>query len=383
MLPGTSSVPTATIIPDADLDGGELIALLDRYILEEQVAPASARIDSDSSSSEDDSDADIDGNEGDGVDAGGNAPKGRLGPDLRERKHHRQLDQFLVLLAVSMQEYGCPTAALERHMNEVALGLGSSAKFSFFNGYAFASWESNSFKLGKTHYFGAWSGLDVYKLQLCDELARHVASYSKSGPESNLASSNVSLHENSSTNQSSHSLLKILSHYLGGTLYGIRLGLTKAQEKNDSDLQTGYSNTDKLKSRILYLASVGPNVFAQFKAVKKKSETDEGASSAVGTPLAEHLEIPETVPTVPGEAIRPQIPGDIDLTNDTVVVKRRKNNFMRISQLARSFSGHSNSIKKSAKKSSPKHVQVFTSIAVSDALSRLKAIRAAPSPYPS
>ncbi|KAI9353701.1 hypothetical protein BDR26DRAFT_849073, partial [Obelidium mucronatum] len=199
----------------------------------------------------------------------------------REKKvNNKSLDEFL------LQEYGCPTAAMGSHMNEVAQGLGRPAKFSFFNGYAFASWKEGNTGYGRTHLFGTWSGLDSYKLQLCDELARHVASYSQS--ESAVLSSNASLYAPSLRDPLEKlPWIQAISMYLGGTL----------KSENRSKELAPNTTESEIKNRILHLASV-----AQLKSNEKKPWM--------------------------------------------------------------------------------KHVQIFTSIAVSDALQRLKLIRAADPLYP-
>ncbi|KAJ3278528.1 hypothetical protein HDU79_001485, partial [Rhizoclosmatium sp. JEL0117] len=285
-------------------------------------------------------------------------------------------DQFLVLLAISLQEYGCPTAAMESHMNAVAQGLGRPAKFAFFNGYAFASWDLGESGRRKTHFFGTWSALDVYKLQLCDELALHVASYSL---ESNVTSSKSSLHQ-LNTSDTSNKWLKRIYRGLGGTLYGVNIDNTKS----DVDERHSISNAARLKERILYLASVGPNVFKQFKKKERGSRINAGANTGTPTipveeePTLEAVEAPstDTLPNTP-EIIskRPEAPKSNH---------RRSSSFASFSKISRkSHSIKSEPPAKPKPKTKVKHIQVFTSIAVSDALKRLKQIRSAPSPYPS
>ncbi|KAJ3328245.1 hypothetical protein HDU76_010322, partial [Blyttiomyces sp. JEL0837] len=128
----------------------------------------------------------------DGIGRGGRRKRGvkgtgkgrdefEFGEREKERRSAGDMETFLVLMATSLQEYGCPTGVLEDHMNAVAVGLGHPAKFSIFNGYAFASWMDER-SGGKTLLFGEFSGMDVFKLQLCDELVRKVNSYSTPDP---------------------------------------------------------------------------------------------------------------------------------------------------------------------------------------------------------
>ncbi|KAJ3061464.1 hypothetical protein HDU99_005554, partial [Rhizoclosmatium hyalinum] len=113
------------------INSNELAELLDRFILEDQIQ---VEDDGESDDSEIGSDEE--------VDSDSDADSDQLRKTRAALKSkNRQVDQFLVLLAISLQEYGCPTAAMESHMNAVAQGLGRPAKFSFFNGYAFASWD--------------------------------------------------------------------------------------------------------------------------------------------------------------------------------------------------------------------------------------------------
>ncbi|ORY42366.1 DUF1212-domain-containing protein [Rhizoclosmatium globosum] len=352
----------------AHVNSNELAELLDRFILEDQNQAHgdsdldASDIESDESSDDGDVDSDSDANS-----------EHRRKKRAALKSKNRQVDQFLVLLAISLQEYGCPTAAMESHMNAVAEGLGRPAKFSFFNGYAFASWELGESGRSKTHLFGTWSALDVYKLQLCDELARHVASYSL---ESNVTSSKSSLHQPNSSAMS-NKWLKKLYLSLGGTLYGVNIDNTKT----DTDDIHSVSNAARLKARILHLASVGPNVFKQFKK-------NEYGSTMIESPAVTQPEEPHTLEIVEATSTEtlPNTPEFIQMRSEALNLKHKRNSsFASFSKLSQQLS-RSLSVKSEPPpnpKAKVKHIQIFTSIAVSDALKRLKQIRSAPSPYPS
>ncbi|KAJ3190626.1 hypothetical protein HK101_008529 [Irineochytrium annulatum] len=132
------------------------------------------------STDESDPDGDVD-TSGDESEGSYKAP-GDAQSRSRSSSSRQHVETFLVLLAESLQEYGCPTGPLENHMNEVAAGLGHPARFSIFNGFGFASWMDEVLGGGQTLLFGSFSGMDVFKLQCVDELARRIASYSRPGP---------------------------------------------------------------------------------------------------------------------------------------------------------------------------------------------------------
>ncbi|KAJ3032036.1 UNVERIFIED_CONTAM: hypothetical protein HDU68_008069 [Siphonaria sp. JEL0065] len=357
----------------------ELIDLLDRFIQDERQETDPINDENDETSSESGSDSNSDSEDN---------PKKKT----TSNQNTKNLDQFLVLLAVSLQEYGCPTAAMETHMNAVAQGLGRPATFSFFNGYGFASWESGSSGRGRTHLFGTWSVLDVYKLQLCDELARHVASYSQS--ESPTISTSVSLYDLGATSTpvvSSQSWKCVFARYLGGTLYGTRLRKVVSADEKERE-------REQLKNRILHLASVGPSVFKQFKRNERLERKGKGKESsdidleALPSPSAQ-LSTDTLGPTTSSSdgKIPPTNSSTSAVLSDGSELKQRRNfsqfSLERLSkQFTRSRSIHSkapNQPQQQPHKPKLKHVQIFTSIAVSDALSRLKLIRSAPPLYPS
>ncbi|KAJ3111740.1 hypothetical protein HK100_002586, partial [Physocladia obscura] len=292
------------------------------------------------------------------------------------RKQQKQVEEFIILLAISLQEYGCPTAALEKHMNNVAAGLGRPALFSFFNGYAFASWNDST----KTQMFGDWAGLDMYRLQLCDELARHVASYSQSNA---VVKSSPDPLENINGAQKQRIWLTFLK-YLEGSLYGVNLGVFSIDSDGQDGGEDGISRLEQLKQRILHLASVGPNVFKQFKNSRVSKpvdiivDSDQTSSRIVeGLFAKEDSEQIVTQPAIDNPS-SPPIPLDTSPTYTSKSSFRFRNTKAPNSP---AFTKSSNKKKKSTKKS--KHIKVFMSIAVSDALARIKMIRNAPSPYPS
>ncbi|KAJ3074511.1 hypothetical protein HDU98_011101 [Podochytrium sp. JEL0797] len=322
------------------LNSQELTSLLDLFIAEEEergqtrhsvvdidgITKSDSETDQEDSASSDDDSSDCE----ESCSKNSDRKRAKRLQLRQDRNRDRQLDQFLVLLGNSLQEYGCPTAVMEKHMNRVAEGLGRPTRFSFFNGYAFASWQHKNSGRGQSFLFGTWSGLNVSKLQLCDELARHVASYSQVEPTL----------ETSIYDTENYSFWwQTLVRYLGGTLYGIHMSGQKTDE-SATDPESGPS----LKSRILFLASVGPNVFKNFKKGTKQIANNKDAPTVL-------------------EAERPSV--------ETVCAEVSTSANPKNS----SFSG--------SKRETLKHIQIFTSIAVSDALSRLKQIRNAPPLYPS
>ncbi|KAI8613084.1 hypothetical protein BC830DRAFT_1082924 [Chytriomyces sp. MP71] len=245
-----------------------LVWLLDRYASERNDGERNP--DSESESSRDDQDLDAE------------SARSRLRSRKRDAKFtEKQVDSFLMLLAISRQEYGCPTAVLEVHLN-------------VFNGYAFASWKKKDGS-ARTQLFGDWSIMEVYKRQLSDEIARHVASYSK--PEVNPASRSrtlflvvsASLREGADTQAPTLSVRKTwartLLRYLGGTLCGVKLnlieeGVEAAHTHLDStvdsnmdgtpEMEKGAITQSQLAEQILYLASAEPGVQTQIQEALRK-----------------------------------------------------------------------------------------------------------------
>lgn len=113
----------------------------------------------------------------------------------------RDTIQFLVALASALQEYGTPTHLLEYHLVQIAKGLGVNAAFSVFPSFSFVSIYDTLFDPIRTQYeyddnvisenrqqkslmsavrpyfYSCGNNIDLYRLQLVDELARRVASY--------------------------------------------------------------------------------------------------------------------------------------------------------------------------------------------------------------
>ncbi|KAI3651489.1 hypothetical protein MP228_003661 [Amoeboaphelidium protococcarum] len=95
-----------------------------------------------------------------------------------------QIEQFLINLSVCYQLYGCPTHIIEINMAKVARGLGMEVDFAIFPSYSLISVTKSEYgKLRKhTMYFTTSTGIDMYKLQMTDELVRRVQSYSSAEP---------------------------------------------------------------------------------------------------------------------------------------------------------------------------------------------------------
>ncbi|KAI8615924.1 hypothetical protein BC830DRAFT_1168199 [Chytriomyces sp. MP71] len=406
-----------------------LVSLLDRYAFERKSSEWNP--DSESESSRDEQDVDTES-------ARSRSRSPSLSSSLSRRRDDKstetQLDSFLMLLAISLQEYGCPTAVLEAHMNDVAIALNRPAKFSFFNGYAFASWNQKDGS-ARTQLFGDWSNLDVYKLQLCDELARHVASYSK--PESNARTRSRKLSvvsiaggtECADTVEPTLSVRKTwartLLRYLGGTLYGVKLSLAEdgAEAANPHLDSTVVANTDEtpemekgaitqsqLAEQILYLASAGPAVQTQIKeALRKQKSTlsvpaveldqiPDGPQQVFDT---ECLDVNDAIVSADGKEERPScssmdtlpqpetktvntnahLPRIIESTKSTTSLTSLRHRAAAATQRTKHRARPK--IKPTLRRTKTQHIKLFMSIAASDALARIKQIRDAPSPYPS
>ncbi|KNC99286.1 uncharacterized protein SPPG_05540 [Spizellomyces punctatus DAOM BR117] len=109
------------------------------------------------------------------------------GRDLHRLHHgiHEILsptEKFLVLLASALYAYGTPTHFLARHMQDVAKGLGHEAQFVVLPTYMLVAFRKRNQPASYPLFFSTTSGLDMYKLQLVDELARRVASYASQEP---------------------------------------------------------------------------------------------------------------------------------------------------------------------------------------------------------
>ncbi|KAJ3266364.1 hypothetical protein HDU77_001435 [Chytriomyces hyalinus] len=313
----------------------------------------------------------------------------------------QQLDKFLMLLAMSLQEYGCPTAVLETLMNDVAEGLGRPAKFSFFNGYAFASWGPTEagHRGPQTQLFGDWSNLNVYKLQLCDELARHVASYSK--PEASTAAPSrrmsVSSKHRVLSTRFGKTWLRTVARYLGGTLYGVklnmsqetRLGETPSNVQKDVEAEPVSVQT-QLTEQILHVASVGPAVATQIKsAVTLKSDYADQLDTSPSV-------LDESTETLPRPKVSKQHHDEIEIEEAVISniseedvpaalshtpYKRRQSK--KGLKSVRTRRTRSTAAPSNLRRTQTQHIKLFMSIAASDALQRIIQIREAPSPYPS
>ncbi|KAJ3022500.1 hypothetical protein HKX48_006042 [Thoreauomyces humboldtii] len=95
---------------------------------------------------------------------------------------------FLVQLASALYAYGTPSHSLMYHMAQVAKGLGHEAHFECFPTHVFVSFRYRDEPAAYPLFFPVSSSMDMYKLELCDQLARRVASYGSSdGPRGSLA----------------------------------------------------------------------------------------------------------------------------------------------------------------------------------------------------
>ncbi|KAJ3295977.1 hypothetical protein HDU79_007769 [Rhizoclosmatium sp. JEL0117] len=150
-LPVIESAPTTAEIASKKSTTDELLELLDRFSHHKRVSMSPLDVDD----SDDDSDAetlddfdeveeDDDQNDKDRAMKRKQTRIARAMTKIENRKRDKHLDQFLVLLGNSLQEYGCPTATMETHMEHVAEGLGRPTRFAFFDGYAFATWKGEN-----------------------------------------------------------------------------------------------------------------------------------------------------------------------------------------------------------------------------------------------
>ncbi|KAJ3222460.1 hypothetical protein HDU81_009876 [Chytriomyces hyalinus] len=315
---------------------------------------------------------------------------------------NQQLDKFLMLLAMSLQEYGCPTAVLETLMNDVAEGLGRPAKFSFFNGYAFASWGPTDagHRGPQTELFGDWSNLNVYKLQLCDELARHVASYSK--PETSTAAPSrrmsVSSKHRVLSTRFGKTWLRTVARYLGGTLYGVKLNMSQdlrfgelqsnAQKDVEAEpVSAGAATQSQLTEQILHVASVGPAVATQIKSAAalnsdyadqvdtSPSVLDESTDTLPRPKVSKHHDEIEIEDAVASHISEEDAPAAVTHSP----YRRRKRGLKSV----RTRRTRSTAAPSKLRRTQTQHIKLFMSIAASDALQRIVQIREAPSPYPS
>ncbi|ORY42364.1 hypothetical protein BCR33DRAFT_786559 [Rhizoclosmatium globosum] len=260
-LPVIESAPTTAEIASKKSTTDELLELLDRFSHHKRVSMSPLNVDD----SDDDSDAetlddfdeveeDDDQNDKDRAMKRKQTRIARAVTKIENRKRDKHLDQFLVLLGNSLQEYGCPTATMETHMEHVAEGLGRPTRFAFFDGYAFATWKGENGR-DQTLLFGTYSGLNLYKLQLCDELTRHVAAYSRPSDRIHTA-----FFERLNYSPQTKTILR----YIGGTLFGVRL--RGSYTSYDPEQGSLVNMTDK----ILELAAVSPNLFGQYKRANSK-----------------------------------------------------------------------------------------------------------------
>jgi hypothetical protein len=105
--------------------------------------------------------------------------------DLMPEEMAQQIEEFLMELSSCYQVYGCPTHVIEVNMPKVAKGLGMEVDFAVFPTHTLISitrQKSDGSKRKITQYFNTGGGLNMYKLQLVDELVRRIASYATKEP---------------------------------------------------------------------------------------------------------------------------------------------------------------------------------------------------------
>ncbi|KAJ3414518.1 hypothetical protein HDV05_006520 [Chytridiales sp. JEL 0842] len=97
-----------------------------------------------------------------------------MGKWLQVFKLHKRasLTLYISALTKSLQGFGCPTHVLDFHLTQVSKGLGHPAVFQVFPSCIFIQFQGSSALFVQTS-----PGLNMYKLQLVDELCRRVASY--------------------------------------------------------------------------------------------------------------------------------------------------------------------------------------------------------------
>ncbi|KAJ3188407.1 hypothetical protein HDU85_005558 [Gaertneriomyces sp. JEL0708] len=93
-----------------------------------------------------------------------------------------ETQNFLIRLASALHVYGTPTHFLEYHMVQVSKGLGHDADFAVFPTYMLVTFMKRDQPATSPLFFRTVFDMDMYKLQLVDELARRVASYASVGP---------------------------------------------------------------------------------------------------------------------------------------------------------------------------------------------------------
>ena len=95
-----------------------------------------------------------------------------------------QIESFLVRLIVLYQMFGCPTHIIEVNVPKVAHGLGVHVDVAVFPTFALVSTYRNRRK--QLQFHASTSGLDMFRLQLVDELVRRIASYATTEPPKTL-----------------------------------------------------------------------------------------------------------------------------------------------------------------------------------------------------
>lgn len=161
---------------------------------------------------------------------------------------HQKIEEFLSRLCILYHLYGCPTHVIEVTMPRVAKGLGIIADFAIFPTYSLVTFyrrkENDSDR--QTLYFRTNSGVNLYKLQLIDELARRVASYAD--PQSTrMKSTTLSIFA-----PVNFSLIPPTSHLPSSPVFRDSIHRESTVSKNDSD---------SLRQIILEQASSGDGFF--------------------------------------------------------------------------------------------------------------------------
>lgn len=106
------------------------------------------------------------------------------------------IEEFIAELASCYQLYGCPTHILEINMVRVAKGLGIDMDFACLPTHTLMSVIRNrpdGSKKKSTLFFKTTSGLNMYKLQLVDELVRRISSYATKEPPKLSGNASISL----------------------------------------------------------------------------------------------------------------------------------------------------------------------------------------------
>ena len=106
------------------------------------------------------------------------APVHTLPPEL-PLQTIQEIEDFVSKLSTLYQLYGCPTHVIEINMPGVAKGLGAQMDFAVFPTHTLITTSRNDGGVIKrnTIYFRTRMGLDMYRLQLVDELVRRIQSY--------------------------------------------------------------------------------------------------------------------------------------------------------------------------------------------------------------